>query len=126
MATQQLPQSVRDYFSAIKALDAAAFAATFADDAVQEDPVGTPPNRDHATIRQFFEGIAVAFTAVELTPDEVFSAGPSMAIRWTGRGTSKGGKTVEFAGIDVIDLDDAGKIKHLRAFWNPGAMMAQL
>ena len=57
MATQQLPQSVRDYFSAIKALDAAAFAATFADDAVQEDPVGTPPNWDHATIRQFFEGI---------------------------------------------------------------------
>lgn len=62
MSTQQLPQAVQDYFAAIKALDAAAFAATFAEDAVQEDPVGAPPNRDHASIKQFFEGIAASST----------------------------------------------------------------
>lgn len=126
MAATALPQAVRDYFAAIKALDAAAFAATFAEDAVQEDPVGTPPNRDHAAIRAFFEGIAAAFDSVELTPDEVFANGPSLAIRWTGRGVAKSGKAVEFPGIDVIDLNDAGKIQRLRAFWDPGAMMAQM
>lgn len=49
-----------------------------------------------------------------------------MAIKWTGRRTSKNGKAVTFTGIDVLDLDDAGKIKHVRAFWNPGALMAQV
>ena len=35
-------------------------------------------------------------------------------------------ETVECSGIDVIDLNDAGKIQHLRAFWDPGALMAQM
>lgn len=49
-----------------------------------------------------------------------------MAIKWTGHGTAKNGKQATFSGIDVIDLNDAGKIQHLRAFWDPGALMAQV
>lgn len=124
MATMELPQAVRDYFAAIKALDATAFVATFATDAVQEDPVGAPPNRDHASIRQFFEGIAVAFETVELTPGEVYGDAPSLAIKWTGHATAKTGTRVTFAGIDVIDLDEAGKIRYLRAFWDPTELLA--
>lgn len=126
MSAQQLPQAVQDYFAAIKAGDAVAFAASFAEDAVQEDPVGTPLNTGHAAIRAFFEGITAAFNAVELVPDEIFINGPSLAIKWTGHGTAKNNKQATFAGIDVIDLNNAGKIQHLRAFWDPGALMAQI
>ena len=126
MSAQQLPKAVQDYFAAIKAGDAAGFAATFAEDAVQEDPVGAPANTGRAAIQAFFEGITAAFSAVELVPDDAFIAGPSMAIKWTGHGTAKNGKQATFAGIDVIDLNDAGLIQHLRAFWDPGALMAQV
>ena len=49
-----------------------------------------------------------------------------MAIRWTGRGTAKNGKSVRFVGIDVIDLDEAGRRRHLRSCWDVGAMMASV
>ena len=47
-----------------------------------------------------------------------------MALRWAGRGTAKNGKSVRFARIDAIDLDEAGGRQHLRACWDVGAMMA--
>jgi steroid delta-isomerase len=126
MPAQQLPQAVQDYFAAVKAMDAAAFAAIFAEDGVLEDPVGTPPNTSQAAIQQFFTGITAAFSAVELVPDDIYLAGPSMAIKWTGHATAKNGKQATFAGIDVIDLDAAGKIQCVRAFWDPGTLMAQI
>lgn len=124
MVVVVLPQAVREYLAAIEALDAAAFVATFAADAVQEDQVGAPPNRDIASIRQFFEGIAVAFAAVELILDEVYGNGSGLAIKWTGQATAKTGRRATFAGIDVIDLNAAGKIQHLQAFWDPTTLLA--
>jgi len=36
------------------------------------------------------------------------------------------GKSVTFAGVDVIDCDAEGKIVLVRAFWDPGPVMAVL
>lgn len=126
MAADTTQQALDAYFAAIKALDADAFVACFAVDAVQEDPVGAPANHGHEAIRTFFDGIAAGFDQIELAPDATFISGPSAAVKWTGRGTGKNGRGVTFEGIDVVDLDDAGKIRRLRAFWDPRAMMRQL
>ncbi|MGN6696883.1 MAG: nuclear transport factor 2 family protein [Thermomicrobiales bacterium] len=126
MAKETIQAALDAYFAAIKALDTEAFVACFAADAVQEDPVGTPPNQGHDAIRRFFNGITGGFDQLELTPDSTFINGNSAAVKWTGHGVAKNGREGHFEGIDVVDVNDAGSITRLRAFWNPAALMAQV
>ena len=118
-------KAVADYFAATRAMDADAWVATFADDAVSYDPAA-PPARGHEALRQFFLGIAGAFSRVGLTEDNVFIVGREAAVKWTGRGVGKNGREVIFEGIDIFEINDAGKIQTIRAYWNPAALMAQL
>ena len=119
-------QAVAEYFAAIRAMDAERWVATFAEDGQSEDPVGAPPMVGHEALRQFMTGITGAFESVGLTEDSVFVAGNSAAVKWTGRGRGKNGADVVFEGIDVIDCDADGKIVKVRAFWDPGPVMAAL
>ncbi len=126
MSTDRTQKAVADYFAAIRAMDADAWLSTLAADAVTHDPVGAPPNNGHAALRQFFEGIAGAFEKVRLFEDHVFVNGNEAAVKWTGRGVGKNGRSVTFEGIDVFEVNDEGKIQRLRGYWNPAAMMAEL
>ena len=126
MSTDQTEKVVSDYFAAIRAMDVNSWLATFAEDAVSHDPVGAPPMRGHAALRQFFEGIAGAFEQVGIFEDHVYVVGNEAAVKWTGRGTGKNGREVTFEGIDIFEVNDDGKIQTLRGYWQPAAMMAQL
>lgn len=126
MSTDRIQKIVAEYFAAIRAMDASAWISTFAEDAVNYDPVGAPPNKGHAALRGFFEGIAGAFETVGLFEDHVFINGNEAAVKWTGRGTGKNGRAVTFEGIDIFEINDEGKIQTVRAYWNPAAMMAEL
>ncbi|HEY0404891.1 MAG TPA: AMP-binding protein, partial [Pyrinomonadaceae bacterium] len=88
---ERAQKAIADYFAAIRAMDASAWVATFADDAISYDPVGAPPMAGHAALRQFFEGIAGAFEKVGLFEERVFVSGNEAAVKWTGRGTGKNG-----------------------------------
>lgn len=126
MSTDRIQKAVADYFAAIRAMDTAGWVSTFTEDAINYDPVGAPPNRGHAALTEFFEGITGAFEQVGLFEDHVFVSGNEAAVKWTGRGVGKNGREVTFEGIDVFEINDEGKIQTLRAYWNPAAMMAQL
>ncbi|HEY0386287.1 MAG TPA: nuclear transport factor 2 family protein [Pyrinomonadaceae bacterium] len=117
---------VADYFAAIRAMDASAWVSTFAADGVSYDPVGAPPAEGHKGLRQFFEAIAGAFEKIEFFEDHVFICGRRAAVKWSARGVGKSGREVTFAGIDVFEVNDEGKIQNLWGYWNPAAMMAQL
>ena len=117
---------IRAYFSAIRAMDADAFANTFAEDGTTFDPIGAPGITGRAAIREFFQSICKNFETVGLTEDSVFIAGSGAAVKWTGRGVSSSGKVVKFEGVDVFDVNEAGQIHTLRAYWNPAEMIAQL
>ena len=118
--------TVRAYFLAIRAMDAQAFADTFAEDGTTFDPVGTPGITGRAAIREFLQDICKNFKSVGLTEDNVFVAGNGAAVKWTGHGASASGKEVTFEGVDVFEMNADGKIQTLRAYWNPAEMMAQL
>lgn len=126
MSDDLIAKVIAEYFAAIRAMDTDAWVKTFAEDAVSHDPVGAPPNVGHDGLRRFFDGITGAFEKVGLFENDIFIVGNEAAVKWTGRGTGKNGREVTFEGIDFFEINDAGKIQTVRAYWNPAAMMAEL
>src|SRR6266550_433547 len=126
ISPDKISRAVRAYFLAIRAMDAVAFANTFAEDGTTFDPVGTPGVIGREAIREFLESICKNFKSVGLTEDSVFVAGNGAAVKWTGTGKSNSGREVRFEGIDVIEVNEAGKIQTVHAYWNPAEMIAQL
>lgn len=126
MSPEVVSIAVRACFAATRAMDQQAWVNTFAEDAVTHDPVGALPTRGHEELGKFFQSITAAFKEFGLTEDQVFVAGNGAAVKWTGRGISKQGRKVRFEGIDVFEVNEAGKIQTLFAYWNPAEMIAQL
>ena len=126
MSPEIISKTIKAYFAALRAMDQRAWVNTFAEDAISHDPVGASPIVGHQKLGEFFETITAAFKEVGLTEDEVFIAGNGAAVKWTGRGKSKQGKDVRFEGIDVFEINEAGRIQTLHAYWNPAEMVAQL
>ena len=126
MSPEVVSKAVKAYFAALRAMDQQAWVNTFAEDAIDYDPVGAPPIEGHQRLGEFFQTITAAFKEVGLTEDQVFIAGNGAAVKWTGRGISKQGKKVHFEGIDVLEVNEAGKIQTVHAYWNPAEMVAQL
>ena len=123
---ERISRAVRAYFLAIRAMDPEAIANTFAEDGTTYDPVGSPGVTGRDAIREFFNSIFKNFKSAALTEDSIFVAGDGAAVKWTGKGTSANGKNVNFEGIDVFEVDADGKIRTVRAYWNPAEMIAQL
>jgi steroid delta-isomerase len=126
VSPDKISRAVRAYFLAIRAMDAEAIANTFAEDGTTCDPMGAPPISGRTAIREFFESIFKNFKSAGLTEDSVFVAGNGAAVKWTGAGTSAGGKEVNFEGIDVFEINHDGKIQSIWAYWNPAEMIGQL
>lgn len=126
MSPEVISKAVRAYFAAIRAMDQEAWVDTFAEDAITYDPVGTPPIEGHQKLGEFFQSLTAAFKEVSLIEDQIFVAGNGAAVKWTGRGISNQGRKVRFEGIDVFEVNEAGKIQTIHAYWNPAEMANQL
>ena len=126
MSPEVISKAVKDYFAAIRAMDQKAWVNTFAEDAISHEPVGAPPIVGHEKLAEFFQSITAAFKEVGLTENDVFVAGNGAAVKWTGSGVSQSGNKVHFEGIDIFEINEAGKIQTLHAYWNPAEMVAQL
>jgi ketosteroid isomerase-like protein len=126
MSPEIVARAVQSYFATIKTMDAEQWIANFAEDAEAYDPADAPPHTGHDGLRQFFGAIAGGFKEVALKPDHIFIVGHEAAVKWTGRGVGKNGKSVHFEGIDVFEINEAGKIQKTRAYWNPAELMGQL
>ena len=121
-----IQKAVAAYFAATRAMDPEAWIANFAEEAVTYDPVGSPPTKGHAGLRQFFQTIAGVFDKLGLHEDHVFVSGNGAAVKWTGRGTGKNGYELTFEGIDVFEINEQGKIQKVWGYWDPTAVMAKL
>ena len=126
VSPDRVSRAVRGYFLAIRAMDADAFANAFAEDGTTYDPHGSTAITGRVALREFFQSICKNFKSVALTEDSIFVAGDGAAVKWTGKGTSTSGREVNFEGIDVLEVNDDGKIQTIHAYWNPAEMIAQL
>ncbi len=115
------------YFAALRAMDAKAYAALFADDASSFDPVGQLPHIGPAAIEAFVSGFFALFTTVGFTEESTFIAGDYAAVKWIGKGVGKRkGNAVTFHGIDVLFVGGSGKIRSVHAYWDPGPVLAEV
>lgn len=119
-------QAVSEYFAATRAMDADRWVDTFAPTATSYDPVGTPPLNGHEALHGFIAGVFSLFKTIGLTENNVFLNGNTAAVKWTGQGTGHNGKSVTFEGIDVITVDDSGKISLVNAYWDPTPVIAEV
>ena len=123
---ERIKSVITDYYTAIREADEKAWLATFAEDAVSNDPVGAPPHEGHEGLAHFFQEITSQFDEVALNEQDIFIAGNGAGVKWTGEGTGKNGVDVNFEGIDVFEFNDEGTIQNLWAYWNPAPVMAKL
>jgi steroid delta-isomerase len=123
--TTNIPAVINEYPAAINNLDADAYVATFASDAIYE-LVGAPPFEGHAGVRQFFEGTGGLFSKINIRWTFVHLVDQEVAIKWAADGVGKNGQAVSFEGIDLWTLNGAGKIQTIRAYWNPEPVVAKL
>lgn len=126
MTSEKIPAVVARYFSAIGEMDPDAWAACFAEQGTSYEPGSPTPLQGRTALQQFLAGALEAFEKITMTQDHVFLSGNRVAVKFTGRGTGKNGRTVVFEGIDVFEINQEGKIQTMWGYWNPSAMLAQL
>ncbi len=126
MSPEQIESIVNSYLANISAMNAEGWVDNFAEDALSYDPVGEPPTLVHEGFQEFIGQMKAVFAKLEATKESIFIAGNEAAVKWTMRGVSKTQKAVTCEGITVFEINDAGKIQTIRAYWNPKTIIAQL
>ena len=118
MERSELEALVHTYVDAVGRQDIDALVAMFAEDAIQEDPVGTPPNVGHDAIRGFFEkSFAVPFS-VEMNP-EILVGGNYASFRFVIT-VPIGDDKVVVRVADLLKANDDGTIAQLWAIQDMG------
>ncbi len=118
MERTELEALVHTYVEAVGRQDIDACVALFAPEAVQEDPLGAPPNVGHDAIRAFFEkSFAVSFS-VEMNP-EILIGGDYVSFRFVIN-VPLGDDTVVVRVADLMQVDGEGRIARLWAIQDMG------
>jgi steroid delta-isomerase len=118
---EQVRAVVDDYLAAFPKKDREAFLGCFADDAKQIDPVPSPPNIGKEAIGQFWDNIVGMADKMEPQLDRLSVCGNEAALVFTMNArTGDGGGAIDI--VDILEVNDDGKISSLRAYWDPAAM----
>ena len=124
MATpEQIRKTIDAYVDALARSDRDGWVGVFAPDAVQIDPVGTPPNVGRDAIRAFWDRAMAMADTVIFDVHHLHICGDEAAMVFTGTVRLGDGGMV-FDGVDIMRFDDNGQIGELRAYWDPAGMRA--
>lgn len=118
---EQVRAVVDDYLASFPKKDRDAFLACFADDAKHVDPVPSPPNVGKEAIGQFWDNIVAMADKLEPELERVNVCGSQAAVVFTMNARSDGGGSAIDI-VDILDVNDDGKIAALHAYWDPAAI----
>jgi steroid delta-isomerase len=116
--------AIQAYCAAWAAKDRKAWLATFAESAMQEDPVGSRVRHGRREIGEFWDAAMAAYDSLEIVPRNIFIAGDEAALEWTINAVMPLGR-ISFNGVDVFEFDRSGLIISVRAFWVPEQVAEQ-
>jgi ketosteroid isomerase-like protein len=126
MTPETVQKVITAYFANLRAMDVEAWVTTFADDAVSHDPLGAPPLKGRTALREFAANTWSLWESIDLQEQQIFVATNEAAVKWTGYGRTKGGREVRFEGVNVMIVNDQGKIQTLRAYWDAASVARQM
>jgi steroid Delta-isomerase len=126
MMKEMMISAFNRYFAAVNSLDREAYLACFSEDAVVMDPYGGRVLEGRDGLNKFFNGMERTWNTFAMTPQEYFISGNRAAVRWNSEATAKSGKTAQFAGINVFNVNEDGLIDRMEGYWDAAAMMAQI
>ena len=117
MDADRMVAAVEAYITSYNRSDLDGVCAVFAEDAVVEDPVGTPIKNGIDAIREFYTGATANGAKLELrgTPR---CAGDYVAFPFAAI-VNMDGKDAHIEIIDTFKFNDEGKVVEMRAFWGP-------
>ncbi len=99
--------------------------ALFTEDAVQEDPVGQPPNVGHDAIRVFFQNAqSVGPMELSLAREPIIIGNEAIVFLTVVSHVGDQDVHVPFI-TDHMTFDDDGRIRSLRAFFDPTTITLQ-
>ncbi|NYH11802.1 steroid Delta-isomerase [Pseudomonas moraviensis] len=118
ISAQQIQTTMARYVELVDAGDIDGILALYSEDATVEDPVGQPPIQGLADIERFYrQGLGASKVSATLT-------GPVRATL-NGCGAMPFRVDMQWAGqpcslhvIDVMEFDDDGKIRSMKAYWS--------
>jgi steroid delta-isomerase len=116
---------LQKYIDAFNAADAEAIIALFADDAIVEDPVGSPPRRGIAAIGEFYRGSVKLVKRIQLAAPIRGSHGNAAAMAFVVQ-LDWEGKPCEISVIDVMTFNDDGRIATMKAYWGQDDLVFKL
>ena len=125
---QAVEEKARSYFGAMDRRDAAAMAAHWREDGVEDVvPVGLMRGREE--LRDFFASMFAAMPDARTTVTRLVAGEQSCAVEWRLEGTFDGapymgieptGKHVELRGLDLLELEDGELVSNTAYFDGAG------
>ncbi|GIU87589.1 MAG: ketosteroid isomerase [Acidimicrobiia bacterium] len=117
MTSPDVRAVVEAYVGASNRNDKPAVLALFAPDAVWHDPVGAPPHVGHEGIGAFFDQARQMADRLELRVKDVIECGNEAAALLEIEATiGDGGMILDV--VETFELDDAGRIRLMKAYWD--------
>lgn len=119
MQEATIRQAVGGYVESFRSQDKARFLALLAADVRQEDPVGSTPNVGMAALAGFWDQLFASVTKVDFTVRDMIITGNEAALVFHITQHTPDG-TVDVDGIDVFQVDEAGKIASVKGYSDAG------
>lgn len=108
-----------EYCRRVSAGETERIVELFAPTATIEDPIGSGPVTGHDALREFYGDIIERFgSEVEPGVPRASYEGTSVALPIMVQARMDG-QAREIASVDVFEIDDAGKISRMWAYWGP-------
>ena len=126
MNDPRVEAAVEQYFSMISTRNKNEWMSLFDKSAVLHEPVGTTPAEGREGLEQVWQIFTGPFATLTLASDEVFYSGSGAAARWSAKAGSADGRTTEFSGITVFEIDSDGRIQTVMSYWDPAAVLISL
>ena len=126
LTAQQIEEVIEDAFAGLVSFDAQRVLQYYADDAVLEDPVGTPPMQGKQAIAAYLALFPTLFNQMKLYSLDIKPGGQETGVTWRIRFTTKTGNVFFLEGIGFFKFNDQGKIQAEKQFFDLAYFLEQL
>ncbi len=114
---------VRYFHAALEETDLDIFANLYTEDGVLEDPVGTPPLRGRAAIREFLRRGRGLIARTNVTVREVMVCGDESAVRWSVEMHTIQGASMTHEGIGIFTFAGPGQLRHVKEYYDASRLV---